>query len=43
MRLVLKTGVTCYLIVCSCFGTTDREIRDAMRAENPGMFPAGTC
>jgi NAD(P)H-nitrite reductase large subunit len=31
------------MIVCSCFGITDGEIRDAMRADNQSMFAAGTC
>ena len=30
------------MIVCTCLGITDREIRDAMRADSLVVFPAGT-
>lgn len=31
------------MIVCTCFGITDGEIRAAMRGDNQVVFPAGTC
>lgn len=31
------------MIVCSCFGITDGDIRAAARADNATMFAAGTC
>ena len=31
------------MIVCTCFGITDGEIRAAMREEGQVVFPAGTC